>query len=399
MKIKIEIVPKLIILFSTNKRYLDIYGGRGSGKSWGVALFLLSKGMESRKRILCTREIQTTIKDSVHKLLSDQIEQLNLSWFYIIKKDSITGINGTEFIFKGLYRNENDIKSTEGIDYCWVEEAQSVSRDSLKTLTPTIRNPGSQIIFTYNPTNDDDPVHVDYTLADRPDTLKIECNYQDNPWFPEVLRDEMEYDRANDIDKYHHVWCGKTVKHSQAQIFYGKWKIQDFDIPEDVFFYQGADWGFAEDPLAAIRFFIQDNILYISHEVYGFHVELDDIPAKLREIPEFHLWPTRGDSSRPDTISYVSKRGFPLLEPAHKGPNSIVDGIAHLRSYRCIVIHPRCKHTADEFRLYSYVIDKKTGVISNKIEDKHNHIIDSLRYAAEPLSGDREVTEMAIAIA
>ena len=150
--VALDIPDKLIPIFETDKRYIDLYGGRGSGKSWTVADFLLFQGQVRPCRIMCTREIQKSISDSVIQLLSDKIQANNLSSFYDIQKNAIYGANGTNFLFKGLRHNPNDIKSTEGIDYCWVEEAQSVSRSSLNILTPTVRKDGSQIIFTYNPT-------------------------------------------------------------------------------------------------------------------------------------------------------------------------------------------------------------------------------------------------------
>jgi phage terminase large subunit len=408
----ISIPEKLLPIFNAKERFIDIYGGRGSGKSWTVADFLLIKGVAHKvntiifrkKRILCTREIQNTIKDSVYKLLVDRINLYKLDKFYDIKNDSIIGRNGTEFIFKGLLRNPQDIKSMEGIDYCWCEEAQSISRKSLDILIPTIRKDNSQIIFTYNPTNEDDPVHVDYTLSDKPNVLRIECNYSDNPFFPEVLRDEMEWDRAHDPDKYEHIWQGKCVKHSQAQVFYGKWVIDDFEKFEivegkeekvfpsrDTFYYQGADWGFSQDPLAFVKCFVVDRKLYISDEIYGVGIDIDFIPGKFQEIHESNKYPITADSSRPDTINYVKRHGFPLIRKSIKGKGSVEDGIAFLRSFEKIIIHPRCKHTIDEFRLYQYQIDSKTGAISNKLEDKNNHVIDGLRYAVEDLMRLRKV--------
>ena len=397
-------IAKLRPIWDAKERFIDIYGGRGSAKSWTVATFLLDMGMKRKNRILCVREIQTTIRDSVHKLLSDLIDRLKLDIFYKIKVDSIVGANGTEFIFKGLLRNPQDIKSMEGINYCWAEESHSISRKSLEVLIPTIREKKSQIIFTYNPTDKDDPVHVDYTLSNKPDVLRIECNYIDNPYFPQVLRNEMEWDRANDPDKYFHIWMGQCVQHSEAQIFYGKWAIEDFDKfeiidgvsqqifpPKNTFFYFGSDFGYGQDPATLNRCFVLDNYLYIDYEFHGMKTDIDKLPACYATIPESANYPITGDSSRPDTIAYIRARGFPKIKSSIKGKGSIEDGIAFMRSFDKIIIHPRCKHTIDEFRLYSYIIDPKTGQISSKIEDKHNHHIDNLRYAVEDLMRVRQV--------
>jgi phage terminase large subunit len=340
--------------------------------------------MEKKRRILSTREVQNSIRDSVHKLYSDKIEQRKLNWFYTIQKDRIYGKNGTEFIFKGLYHNEQDIKSTEGINYCWVEEAHSVSRKSLEVLTPTVRAENSQIIFTYNPTNIDDPVHVDYTLADRQDTLKININYSDNKWFPDVLKAEMEYDRGNDPDKYAHKWLGQCVVHSDAQVFYGKWRIEDFETGEQIFYF-GADWGFSQDPSCLIRCFIKDNILFIDQEVFGYGVDIDKLPALFKNISGADKNRITADSSRPETISYIRQNGFDKIKRSIKPKNSIIDGISHIRSYSNIIINPRCKNMIDEFRLYCYKVDRLTGLPTNVPEDKHNHGIDALRYALEDI--------------
>ena len=215
---KIECAEKLLPLYETQKRFISIYGGRGSAKSWGVADFLLAKGAERTRRVLCAREVQNSIKDSVHKLLSDRTTFYELDGFYRVTDDKIEGLNGTEFIFKGLHRNPQDIKSTEGIDICWVEEAHSVSRASLDVLVPTIRNEGSQIIFTFNPIYEEDPVFADYVLAERDDVLKIQMNYTDNPWFPDVLRQQLEHDRKHFPNKYLHVWKGMCVIESDEVI-------------------------------------------------------------------------------------------------------------------------------------------------------------------------------------
>lgn len=382
--LEIQVPNKLIPIFSSDKRFICLYGGRGSAKSHTTATKLLLDGMKSDQRILCTREIQTSIRDSVHKLISDKIRESEIFYsFYTIKQDSIVSKkNRSEFIFKGLYRDQGAIKSTEGIDICWVEEAQNVSRKSLDLLIPTIRNEGSQIIFTYNPTNKDDPVHTDYTLTDRDDVLRINVNYYDNPFFPDVLRQEMEWCRKTDVDKYNHVWLGHPVQHSEAQIFYGKWSIDSFETPENAVFYFGLDFGFSQDPTALVRCWVKDNDLYIDYEVGGIGVDIDKTPDLMRQVPGSDRWDIIADSSRPETISYLSQRGFRVVG-AKKGKGSVEDGISKIRSFNKVIIHPRCKNTIDEFRLYCYKIDKLTDRPTPIPEDKHNHYIDALRYALE----------------
>lgn len=381
---ELQVPIKLKPLYFTDKRFIVIYGGRGSAKSWGVADFLIIKAVNDKKRILCTREIQKSIKDSVHKLLTDRINTLNLQSFFKITEKQIVGINGSEFIFKGLRHNPDDIKSTEGIDYCWDEEAQSTSKKSLEILTPTIRKPNSQIIFTYNPTNITDPVHTDYTLAERDDCLKIEMNWQDNPFFPDVLGAERDYDKRVDYDKYLHKWEGQCVKHSEAQIFYGKWEVDSFKTPENVVFYYGADWGFSNDPTCLVRSFIVNKTLYIDYEAWGVGVDIDKTPELFDLVPGSRLYNIKADSARPETISYMVNQGF-RIRGARKGKGSVLDGIYKIRGFEKIIIHQRCQKTIEEFRNYSWKVDQRTEEISNVPEDKCNHIIDALRYALEDI--------------
>jgi phage terminase large subunit len=386
----IYIPAKIRPILKNKKRFIVVYGGRGSGKSWAIIIFLILKSLEKKVRILCAREIQNSIKDSVHKLIADSIARYKLDSLFEITDKAIRSHNGSEFIFKGLRHNYNDIKSTEGIDYCFVEEAHSVSRQSLEILTPTIRKENSQIIFAYNPTNEDDPVHVDYTLSDREDVLRLKVNYLDNKKFPEVLRAEMEYCKHVDYDKYLHIWEGHCVKHSEAQIFYGKWEVGTFDEPDNAIFYQGVDWGFSVDPTAAVRCFISDRILYISRDAYGVGVDIDKTPDLFDTIPNFRKYRTVADSARPETISYMRKAGFNIVG-ARKGKGSVEDGIEFLRSFEKIIIHERCKHMIDEFRNYCWKVDQKTGAISTIPEDKWNHCIDGLRYSMEDVMRNRNI--------
>ncbi len=382
--LKLAIPPKLIPLHQTKKRYVNIEGGRGSGKSWTIADFLLIKGYETKQRILCTREIQNSIRDSVHKLLSDRIEALGLGPFYKITDKAIKGLNGTEFLFKGLRHNPQDIKSTEGVTKCWVEESQSVSRASLNVLTPTIRDEGSQIYFSYNRQTDDDPVHTDFVESGREDVLHININYDSNPYFPDVLRAEMEWDLKTDPDKFQHIWMGLPLAHSEAQIFYGKWKVDDFDTHENVNFYYGADWGFSRDPSTLVRCYGHEKKLYIDYEAYQIGCETTELPELWRTVPGSDFYTTIADNARPEHISYMKGQGFNVRKSV-KGPGSIIEGIKRLRGFEEIIIHSRCVHTIDEFKTYCYKIDRLTGDIGNVPEDKNNHLIDALRYATESI--------------
>jgi phage terminase large subunit len=384
--IRISLPDKVIPAVNTDKRYVVLYGGRGSSKSWSVADIFLLRGLEFPRRMLCTREIQSTIKDSVHKLLADTIERRGLGWFYNVQRDAIIGKNGSLFIFKGLRHNVTEVKSTEGIDLCWVEEAQSVSQDSWDILKPTIRKSDSQIYITYNPENEEDPTDIEFRQKEREDALVINMNYWDNPFFPEVLRSEMEYDRRTDYDKYLWVWEGQYRKVSEAQVFKGKYRVDEFEAPKGAEFYYGADWGFSQDPTALIRCYVENTKLYIDYEAYGVGVDIDETPQMFDSVPGARDNIITADSARPETISYMQKNGYSRMRSAKKGKNSVTDGVALIRSFEEIVIHPRCRHTIEEFKLYSHKKDRITGEILPVLIDKHNHCIDALRYALESVN-------------
>lgn len=378
-----ELPEKLLFLISEKKRYKVAYGGRGSGKSWSVARCLILLAMKSKVRILCTRQLQTSIKDSVHKLLSDSIDDLKLSPFFDITRDAIRCHNGSEFIFKGLQNQTNEIKSIEGIDYCWVEEAQSVSEDSWNILIPTIRKEGSEIWVTFNPDREEDATYQRFVKNNPPDSIVQLVNYNDNAWFPDVLRKEMNYDREVDFGKYEHIWLGKTVIDTEAQVYHGKFELKEFETPQGVTFFYGADWGFANDPTAVIRCFIQEQCLYIDYESGGIGVEFEELPALFDIIPDIRRWEIRADSARPETISYMSRQQF-NIKACPKWKGSVEDGIEYIRSFRKIYVHPRCKHTYEEFKFYSYKQDKNTGDVLPIVLDKDNHYMDALRYALNP---------------
>lgn len=364
-------------------RYKVFYGGRGSGKSWSVARALLLLGYEKPMRILCAREIQRSISDSVHKLLCEQIDAIGLSGAYTITRDAIRCTSGTEFIFKGLRSNPQEIKSTEGIDICWVEEAAAVSADSWDILIPTVRKPNSEIWLTFNPLDESDPTYQRFVLNAPDDAYICKVNYDGNPAFPDVLKKEMEWLKTRDYESYLHIWEGEVRKHSNAVIFAGRFRVEDFETPADARFYQGADWGFAKDPSCLVRCFIKDRTIYIDREAWGVGVDLDETPALFDTIETARTWPIKADNARPETISFMRRRGF-NISAAKKWQGSIEDGIEFLKSYD-IVIHPRCRHTIDEFAHYSYKVDKQTGDILPIVVDSFNHIIDGLRYSLDGL--------------
>ena len=366
-------------------RYKGVHGGRGSGKSHFFAELLLEEHLRNpAQRSVCIREVQQSIKMSVKQLLEDKIRKFSLEQYFLVQDAVIKNKRGEGLIvFQGMQSHTADsIKSLEGFDRAWFEEAQRASQRSLDLLRPTMRKPGSELWFSWNPDKETDPIDVLLRGDEAPeDSIILQVNYMDNPWFPDVLRKEMEYDRRRDPEKYQHVWMGGYNRNSEARVF-KNWKVKEFETHPDAHFRFGADWGFAVDPTVLIRCYMEGRKLYVDYEAYEVGCEIIDIPELFLQVPDCEDWPIVADSARPETISHVRKHGFPKIIEAIKGKGSVEDGVEFLKTYD-IIVHPRCRHTIDELTNYSYKIDKETDMVTSVLEDKHNHVIDALRYACE----------------
>ena len=382
--LKIE-TPEWALQLLEPARYKGAHGGRGSGKSHQFAEMLIEAHiMDQKRRSVCVREVQKSLAQSVKRLLELKIESMNAGAYFEIQEAQIKSKKGDGLIiFQGMQNHTADsIKSLEGYDCAWVEEAQSLSQRSLDLLRPTIRKPESELWFTWNPANASDPVdHLLRGPNPPPDAVVLEVNYTDNPWFPDVLRNEMEYDKRRDPDKYGHVWLGKYLQNSSTRVF-RNWRVEEFEAPAGAIHRLGADWGFAVDPTVLVRCHIIGRTLYIDYEAYAVGCEIIDTPDLFMTVPESEKWPMVADSARPETVSHMKKNGFPKIMAAVKGPKSVEEGVEWLKSYD-IVVHPRCVHTIDELTLYSYKTDPMTGRVLPVLEDKKNHVIDALRYACE----------------
>ena len=365
-------------------RYKGVYGGRGSGKSHFFAGLLIERCLlQPGTRWACIREVQKSLEQSVKRLLEDKIASLGVTDQFEIQKFEIITPGGGVIIFQGMQNHTADsIKSLEGFDGAWAEEAQSLSATSLELLRPTLRKEGSEIWFSWNPRFETDPVDAFLRGPEPyPGSVVVQANHTDNPWMPDVLRTEMEYDRARDPDKYAHVWLGEYVRNSESRVF-KNWRIEEFDVHEEAIIRQGADWGFATDPSVLVQCYIIGRTMYVPYEAYMVGCEINNLPELFMQLPNAEKWFITADSARPETISYMQKHGFPKIGAAVKGAKSVEEGVEWLKSFD-IVVHPRCKHTIDELTLYSYKTDKITGKVLPVLEDKHNHVIDALRYANE----------------
>lgn len=364
-------------------RYKGAYGGRGSGKSHFFAELLIERCVMRPTSAVCIREVQKSLDQSVKKLLEMKIESMGIGSMFDVKHDHIGTPHGGRLIFQGMQNHTAEsIKSLEAYDVAWVEEAQSLSQRSLDLLRPTIRKDDSELWFSWNPELPTDPVDV-LLRGEKPPpgAVVVECSYRDNPWLPDVLKDELEYDQRRDPDKFAHIWLGHYQRNSESRVF-RNWTVEEFERPPGTVFRLGADWGFAVDPSVLIRCSIEGRRLYVDHEAYMIGCEIDQLPDLFDRVPESRKWFITADSSRPETVSYMRSHGFPKINSATKGAGSVEDGIEFLKSFD-IVVHPRCQHTIDELTLYSYKTDPLTDQVLPVLEDKDNHVIDALRYACE----------------
>ena len=365
-------------------RYKGAHGGRGSGKSHFFAELLVEQCvLNPGTRAACVREVQKSLKNSVKLLVEDKIKSLGVSGFDILDAEIRTPGGGV-IIFQGMQNHTADsIKSLEGFDIAWVEEAQSLSQRSLDLLRPTIRKVASELWFSWNPNKPTDPVDVLLRGDARPaDAVVVEANFSENPWLPAELRNDLEDDRRRDPDKFLHVWGGHYSLNSEARVF-RNWKIAEFESPSDAIHRFGADWGFAVDPTALVRCHYEGRTLYVDYEAVEVGCEIDETPDLFDRIDGSRKFLIRADSARPETVSYMKRRGF-RITAALKGQGSLEDGIQFLKAFD-IVVHPRCKNVINELTLYQYKTDPQTNEILPVVEDKNNHTIDALRYALEEL--------------
>lgn len=398
--------PRAFQPFLTNTaRYQGLKGGRGGSKSHFVAGQLVEEMVSDHTRAACVREVQNSIKDSVKQLIEDKIRLYGVGHkFKITEREIVCPSTDSLMIFRGLQNHTaTSIKSLEGFNRPWYEEAQSLTKRSLELATPTFRVPGTIQRFTWNPDLPTDPVDVMF-LENRYDSdyLCAHVNYYDNPWFPEDLRKDQQRDKRRDKEKHDHVWLGGYRKNSDSQVF-RNWKVARFDAPPaGTPLYFGADWGFSIDPTVLICCFVIGRTLYVWREVWQIGCAVDRRGALFDQIdpswsrdklfdPNWRSIARRNvitaDSAEPSTIDFMQRNGFPQMQPAVKGANSVEEGVNFLQGYD-IVVHPDCKfggtsHVETELRLYSYKVDKKTGMVLPVLADKDNHVIDALRYALE----------------
>ena len=384
--------PRWALPLLEPKRFKGARGGRGGGKSHLFAELLVEEMLcNPDLKVVCIREIQKSLRLSVKSTIEAKIHALGIDKYFNILTTEIRRQGGEGLcIFQGMQDHTADsIKSLEGFDRAWVEEAQSISDRSLTLLLPTIRKSGSEVWFSWNPEYEDDAVDRMWAgLKDDPNAVLVEVNLDQNPFADEELKAQRNRDlERRSPEEFAWIWQGDYKRNSEAQVLAGKWKVRSFEPkPHWNGAYFGADWGFASHPTALIKFWIFDDALWVEYESYAYHLELDKVAEQWRrDVPGCDRHTIRADSAQPANISYVRRNGIPGVVGVKKWSGSVEDGINHLRSYRQIYVHPRCTNFQHEARRYSYKVDRYSGDVLPAIVKVHDHLIDALRYGLEPM--------------
>lgn len=381
---------KLECLFQP-ARYKILYGGRGAAKSWGVARALIVRAGERPTRVLCAREFQSSIRDSVHRLLADQVNELGYSSFFTVGQQAITGLNGSEFSFEGIRHNVNKIKSYEGVDIAWVEEAQTVSKSSWETLIPTIRRDGSEIWVTFNPELDTDETYQRFITNPPPGAVVKKLNWQDNPWFPQVLRDEMELLKSRDMDAYLNIWeghCRVTLegavysKELRAATAEGRLCRVPYDPSQPVHTFWDLGWADCTSILFAQK------IGFDYRVIDAYQSRLEKLPhyLKILQTKEYvygmHYLPHDADNESLGAPS-IKRQMQKLGHRVHvlERPKRKQDGIDAVRSVfnRLYVDEGRCADAIQAWRHYSYEIDEHGQWSKEPAHDENSHYADALQ--------------------
>lgn len=399
---KIGLPAAYEILF-TPFQYLGIYGGRTAAKSRSVATFLVLEGRCNVHRILCVREYQSSLGASAFQILVDEIKRLRLIGFYYWTREGIFGKNGTQFLFRGLRRDPDAVRSIEGITITWAEEAQYINAASMDALLPTAMRSRSKMIFTFNRINPTDPVDEMFLgSSPLPNSKTLKVTWRDNPYLLKESYEQMQFMKQSNYEKYLHVWEGRPLLISEARVF-KKFEVvgDEFDakVPPGCALLYGADWGFSIDPTVLIGVYVFGKNLYIRYEAHAHGCTIDNRPALFagnddwpngerwqnpishKGLPDASRLRIIADSSEPATIQYMNDRGFNIVG-AKKGPGSVEQGVQLIQSHN-IFIHESCKNAQTEFLTYSHKIDKQSGKPIAELEDKNNHVIDATRYALE----------------
>lgn len=402
--------PRSLAFLAQPARYKVAYGGRGGAKSWAFARQLLIDGAQKPLRILCGREFQSSISDSVHKLLSDQIYALGLDGFYTIEKARIYGRNGTEFGFEGLRHNVSRIKSYEGADRCWVEEAKDVSKSSWETLIPTIRKAGSEIWVSFNPELDTDETYKRFVLNPPPEAIVRKVNWSDNPWFPEVLFKEKELLRVRDEDAYLNIWEGHCRQTLEGAVYAKELRLAQSEgrlckIPYDESCPVHTFWDLGWADCTSILFAQKVGFEYRVIDAY--QSRLEKLPHYLKVLQErgyvygTHYLPhdadheTIGAKSIKKQMEAVGHKAEVMgrVEKKKLGINAV-----RTIFNRLYIDEAKCSEFLQCIRHYAYKVDEHGQWSDEPKHDENSHYADALQCLGQSINTPPKLKEQPIEI-
>jgi phage terminase large subunit len=408
---EIEFPEKLECLFQP-ARYKVLYGGRGGAKSWGIARALLIQGVQRPLRILCAREFQRSMKDSVHKLLSDQIAALRLGHHYAVFNDTIRGKNGTEFTFAGLHHNVDNIKSTEGCDVCWVEEAHTVSKGSWDKLVPTIRKDGSEIWVSFNPELETDETYKRFVISPPSNAIVVKVGLDDNPWVPSVLRQEADDLKAKSEDDWLHVYGGACKSALEGAIYAeelraltreGRITRVPYDPSKPVHTFWDLGWSDCVSIWCAqsvgMEFRVIDFVQSRMRPASWYVAELQRRPYAwgIDWLPHDGKAQTMAAAALPEAERTIKGQLEALNRNVEMVPNvALEDGFNAARTVfpKCWFDEANCADGINALRRYRYKVDDETKQFSRlPLHDEHSHAADAFRYFALAMTTPREKRE------
>lgn len=399
------------------RRYKGAKGGRIGGKSHQFCELAVARmAADPDYKVAGLREVQKSIKYSLKALLEQKIKSLGVEHLFDIQEQVIKRKGGTGVaVFLGMQDHTADsVKGLDDFDLGLVDEANSLSATSIKKLTPTFRKEGSEIHFAWNPDKENAAVDEFFRANEGdPDFVLVHVNITDNPFanetqMAEYRREERRADAAREriaakkrqgfggedsdlaiVDDFEHVWRGGYNNRSQRLVFHN-WRKGVLEVPGNIVWFYGIDWGFASDPMAGIKSCIlpaaikdEPHTLYVRRAISQVGVRNEDAVEFIKRLDGIENWPARADSARPELIDYVRRNGLPKVRAAKKGPGSVPDGTSFLQSFN-IVVHPEdAKPFVSELKLHSYKVVKHTGEILPVVEDSHNHCLDAGRYSLE----------------
>lgn len=390
--------PESLSFLFEPSRYKVAYGGRGGAKSWGIARALLIKGAEKPIRVLCAREFQSSIQDSVHKLLSDQIYALGLDSFYLIEKATIKGANGTTFGFEGIRNNVKELKSYEGADFCWVEEAANVSKSSWEVLIPTIRREGSEIWVSFNPELDTDETYKRFVLTPPPKSIVRKVSYSDNPWFPQVLRDEMETLKERDYDAYLNIWEGNCRVTLAGAVYANELRLATSEgrickVPYDETQPVHTFWDLGWADCTSILF--AQKIGFDYRVIDCFQDRLKKLPAYIKALQDkgyvygTHYLPHDGEHESlgaPSIKKQIANAGYkPHVLPRVLKKQHGIDAVRGIFN-RLYIDEVKGADFLQAVRHYTYDIDEHGQWSKEPKHDEHSHFADALQALGQSIN-------------